>query len=85
MLRVRVAEEVVMGDLPPVCPGVVKHQDVAGAYLRDHDVAGQDVLRGAELTDHCHGLVVDLWTRAGQWPPLDRDDGERVAVLPGRG
>ena len=48
-LRVGVAQEVVVRDLPAVGAGVGEHQHVAGPHRRDRLVAGQDVPRVAQL------------------------------------
>jgi hypothetical protein len=44
-LRVRVAQEVVVGDGPAVGTGVVEPEQIAGSEFLDSGVAGQDVLR----------------------------------------
>ena len=53
-LRVRVTQEVVVGDVPAVRAGAAEHQHVADPQPVHRLAAGQHVARRAQLTDRVH-------------------------------
>lgn len=80
---VGVAQEIVVGDLPPVGARVREDHHIARSDPGHLDPTGQDVLGCAQLPDHGNGLLAQLGPGPGQVPGVGRNDREGVAVLPG--
>lgn len=77
------AQEIMVGNMPAVGPGLVKQDQVPGSQLTNVYLLCQHILWGTEFPAKSDFLLEDTGPRTRPGPLLNWYHLERVVVLPG--
>lgn len=78
----RMAEEVVMGDVPAIGSGHLEADEIAHAHPIDCHISREHVLRRAQLAGERDVRVDEFRPLPGMGPRISRNDSEGMIVRP---